>query len=214
MSVLGELLELLHSGSSRWSTLEASGYEWTDPILHGEAFRRGFDVEFPPVGFGARSTPILTSSISGTVSLEEDGNHGKEEGEGTTENWQVWVQKPDRMRVEFGVFETVVAVFVGETWWSWLPGQGATTNAGDPHQKHGKGPSEPLVSPDLALFPLRSWVTKRYSDETLLEHARIGAQAGLQRLRQSISLTVMMRVMASASWVRRWATLRSVFRLI
>jgi hypothetical protein len=32
-----------------------------------------------------------------------------------------------------------------------LPGQGATTNAGDPHQKHGKGPSEPLVSPDFLL---------------------------------------------------------------
>ena len=55
---------------------------------------------------------------------------------------------PDRLRVEFVVKgKNVIAVFVGESWWSWEPSRGGLTNNGHPSSRHGKGPGELLIDP-------------------------------------------------------------------
>jgi hypothetical protein len=64
------------------------------------------------------------------------------------EPWQLWLAQPDRARAQFMVGdETVTAVIVGDTWWSWSPSRGTTTNEGDPHHSHGRGPGHALIDP-------------------------------------------------------------------
>jgi hypothetical protein len=47
--------------------------------------------------------------------------------------------------------DTVTAVIVGETWWSWSPSREVTTNQGDPHHSHGRGPGVGLIDPSSIL---------------------------------------------------------------
>lgn len=68
------------------------------------------------------------------------------------EPWRLWLAQPDRVRAEFSVGDnTVTAVIVGETWWSWSPFRAVTTNQGDPHSSHGKGPGDALIDPSSVL---------------------------------------------------------------
>ena len=151
MSDLGRVLELLHDSPSLWRTLRAEGIEWTNPPLAREAFTRGID-ELPgrllgPNGLKTPSGFLSTTSGSlGFISSTGDDASAFTDGFNTTETWKLWMEQPDRRRVEFEAgHRTVTAVWVGDTWWSWAPNRGAMTNAGDPHHGHGKGPSEALV---------------------------------------------------------------------
>lgn len=137
MSELGDVLELLHSSPSLWHTMQAAGTEWTDPSLFHEAFRRGFD----------RHSVMFTS-----ISRDDSGVYDDDDA---TERWRLWIEQPDRRRVEFLVGQqTVTAVWLGDTWWSWSPSQGAMTNNGQTNHSHGKGPSEAIIETPALLGAL------------------------------------------------------------
>ena len=65
----------------------------------------------------------------------------------TTEEWEIWLSKPDKLRTRFQVGDGIVtAVMIGDHWWS----QSAVafrTNRGDPSSSHGVGPAEGLLDP-------------------------------------------------------------------
>ena len=159
MSDLGRVLELLHDSPSLWRTLRAEGIEWTNPPLAREAFTRDID-ELPgrPFGRSGLKTPsgsVSTSGSFGFISSTRDNASAFTDSFNTTETWKLWMEQPDRRRVEFEAgHTTVTAVWVGDTWWSWAPGRGAMTNDGDPHHQHGNGPSEPLVGTQALLGTL------------------------------------------------------------
>jgi hypothetical protein len=74
----------------------------------------------------------------------------------------LWLAQPDKTRAEFqGEDDTVTAVIVGETWWSWSASRGVTTNGGDPQSSHGKGPGEALIDPASILPAVEFVVTGR-----------------------------------------------------
>jgi outer membrane lipoprotein-sorting protein len=74
------------------------------------------------------------------------------EPEEVREPWRLWLARPDKVRTEFSVEDdTVTAVIVGDTWWSWSPSREVTTNQGDPHHSHGKGPGNELIDPSSIL---------------------------------------------------------------
>lgn len=153
VSELGQVLELLHSSPSLWHSLHATGIEWTDPPLFHEAFQRDFDVHglpFGPSGLKTRSwsSGLVTGGVSFTATSPDDASADDDD----TEIWRLWIEQPDRRRAEFEVGQEIVtAVWMGDTWWSWSPSQGAMTNNGDPNRRHGKGPSEPLVETQALL---------------------------------------------------------------
>lgn len=164
MSELGEVLELLHSSPSLWRTMQATGIEWTDPSLYDEAFRRGLDLQRPPwgpSGLKTRSKSISTSSRI-TFTSTSQGDSGVDDDDDATEGWRLWIEQPDHRRTEFEAGqEIVIAVWVGDTWWSWSPSQGAITNKGQPNHSHGKGPSEALIETQALLGALTLEVLSR-----------------------------------------------------
>jgi hypothetical protein len=73
----------------------------------------------------------------------------------------LWLARPDKTRAEFGVEDdTVTAVIVGDTWWSWSPLRGVTTNRGDPQSSHGKGPGDALIE-SASILPVVELVVAR-----------------------------------------------------
>jgi hypothetical protein len=122
------LLELMHTSVRRWETLHARGWEWRHSVRSREAWHR-----YLPEG----SQPITFFGASGD----------EPEPDETREAWELWLTKPDKIRAQFVVEdETVSAVIIGETWWSWAPARGARTNSGD-HHSTGIGPGEILLDP-------------------------------------------------------------------
>ena len=157
MSELGEVLELLHSSPSLWRTLKATGIERTDPSLYHEAFRRGFDLQRPPFGLSGLKTRSTSGSATlGVTFTSASGDDSSlDDGDDATEGWRLWIEHPDRRRAEFVAGQEIVtAVWVGDTWWSWSPSQGAMTNNGQPNHSHGKGPSEALIETQALLGAL------------------------------------------------------------
>jgi hypothetical protein len=132
VSDLAELLELMHTSATRWQTLRAQGWEWRHLVRSKRAWQR--------------MIPNRSRAIALTRGPEQP------EPEEVSEPWRLWLVQPDRVRTEFTVGEdTVTAVIVGHTWWSWSPSRAVTTNRGDPHSSHGRGPGDELIDPSVIL---------------------------------------------------------------
>jgi outer membrane lipoprotein-sorting protein len=118
----------MHTSARRWRTIRASGSEWRHPVRSRRAWERLLPRR------GSRSVAIY-------------GSTGERiEPEDVREPWRLWLHQPDRVRAEFmGEDETVTAVIVGDRWWSWSASREVTTNQGDPHHSHGRGPGEALI---------------------------------------------------------------------
>ena len=149
VSDLGDVLELMHSSSQRWSTLRLAGHEWRNR----EAFSRAWEHHFDEV----RKTG--TATLHSVALRRVDGVEPPDE---SREDWRVWLAKPDDRRAEFQVGDEVVtAVFHGGSWWSWSPSRGFITNKGAPNASHGFGPGEPLIDPAIHLASLQLQMTDR-----------------------------------------------------
>jgi hypothetical protein len=134
VSDLAELLELMHTSTTRWQTIRAQGWEWRHLVRLQDAWRRMVPRD------RSRGTAI-------------SGGSEQPEPEDVREPWRLWLAQPDRVRTEFTVGDdTVTAVIVGETWWSWARSRTVTTNRGDPHSSHGRGPGDALLHP-AAILP-------------------------------------------------------------
>jgi hypothetical protein len=135
VSELAVLLELLHTSGRRWQTLRASGWEWRHQVRSLLAWER-----LVPRG---RSRGVAILGRSG----------GQSEPEAVRETWRLSLAQPNKVRTEFTVEDdTVTAVIVGDTWWSWSPSREVvTTNRGDPHHTHGRGPGAGLIDPSSIL---------------------------------------------------------------
>ena len=134
MSDLAELLELMHTSVRRWHTIRASGWEWRHPARSRLAWER----LIPPDR--SRSVAFVGRS------------RGQPEPEVVRESWRLWLARPDKVRTEFAVENnTVTAVIVGDAWWSWSASREVTTNQGDPHHSHGRGPGDGLIDPSSIL---------------------------------------------------------------
>jgi len=139
MSDLGEVLELMHTSSDRWSSLRLRGHEWR----HLETFSRAWEHAFGE----------LRKSASATV-MSFRFDKPDEPHEESREDWRVWLAKPDKRRTQFLVGDQfVTAVFIGDHWWSWSP-DAFRTNDGALNINHGFGPAEGLVDPARRLASL------------------------------------------------------------
>jgi len=149
MGDLGEVLELMHTSSERWSTLRLAGHEWR----HRETFSRAWEHHFDEL------------RKSGTTTLRSVAFRkvvGEEPSVESREDWRVWLAKPDKRRAEFQVGDEVVtAVFHGSSWWSWSPSRGFITNDGEPNHSHGFGPGEALIDPATHLASLQLQMSQR-----------------------------------------------------
>ena len=124
----GELLELMHTSDVRWETLHARGLEWRHLGRSTEAWRRHLPPDKKSVTYSGAATP-----------------------EETTEPWELWFAKPDRIRTKFRMNDTVTAVIKGDWWWSWSETRKARTNRGDTNSSHGLGPGDVLLNGARAL---------------------------------------------------------------
>ncbi|MGQ0668843.1 MAG: hypothetical protein ACT4PO_04080 [Actinomycetota bacterium] len=151
MSDLGDALELMHTAVRRWRTLRAAGFEWR----HQARSRLAWD----------RWTGSMERRGSGrtsTVAFGRSNDESEPEPEETEEPWRFWLAPPDRIRAEFAVGDEPVSVVIaGDTWWSWSPSQGASTNAGRSNHEHGTGPGHALTDPSTILPAVELQVTGR-----------------------------------------------------
>ncbi len=123
----------MHTSIRRWRTLQAQGWEWRHRQRYLQAWRRWLPWE--------RSTGVAVAGLAEESEPEE-----------VREPWRLWIARPDKIRTEFNVEdETVTAVIVGDTWWSWSTLEIVTTNAGDRDHYHGTGPGHELIDPALIL---------------------------------------------------------------
>ena len=137
-------LALLGGTPTSWRTLRLRGREWK----HGPRLLEAFQRESADARSHGRSTRAV-----GYRKIERSGssNADPEPDEGETE-WRLWVERPDRIRAEYGMVEDwITAVLRGDTWWSWAPLRGARTNAGRHNVGHGRRPGWALV--DTAAIP-------------------------------------------------------------
>jgi hypothetical protein len=138
VSELGEILELIHTSVGRWRTVQASGREWVHHARSRESWERSIPTD--------RGSSVI-------VAFGED-EAGPPEPDESVERWLLYMEKPNKTRAEFTVgAESVRAVTVGNTWWSWSASGEVSTNDGDPHQSHGTGPGRALVDP-AAILPM------------------------------------------------------------
>src|SRR5712664_2757799 len=146
MSDLGEVLELMHTSSERWSSLRLRGHEWR----HLETFSRAWEHDVTELRKHASVTVM-------SARFEKPGEPQEE----SREDWRVWLARPDKMRTQFQVGDQVVtAVFLGDHWWSWSP-SGFRTNDGALSFSHGFGPGEGLVHPARHITSLQMRVAGR-----------------------------------------------------
>jgi hypothetical protein len=143
VSDLGEVLELMHTSSQRWSSLAMDGFEWRNL----KAFARAWEHHL--------SELHKSQSVQTLSAFRVDGIDGREPAEESREPWRIWLAKPDRRKAQFQVGdELVTAVFVGNWWWGWSPSAGFRTNGGASNASHGFGPAEALVDPASHLTSL------------------------------------------------------------
>jgi hypothetical protein len=134
MGDLAQVLEVMHTSSQRWNSIRLNGHEWRHYKTFGRAWEHRFD-ELRKRG---------SAGIHSIAFGKSDGGNPPEEGR---EEWQVWLEKPDKKRTQFQVGDHVVAaVFIGKRWWSWSR-SGFKTNEGELNSSHGFGPAEGLVDP-------------------------------------------------------------------
>jgi outer membrane lipoprotein-sorting protein len=132
VSDLAELLELMHTSARRWQTIRASGWEWHHRVQSQRAWQR-----------------LIPRDRSPAVTFVGNSQGEPEE---VREPWRLWLAQPDKVRSEFMVEdETITAVIVGNTWWSWSPSRELATNRGDPNHSHGRGSGDALIDPSSIL---------------------------------------------------------------
>ena len=134
----------MHTSLRRWQVIQASGWEWHHTVRSRRAWARLSPPDLSrSVGFGGSSV-------------------GQYEAEEAREPWRLWVEQPDKVRTEFMVEDdTITAVIVGDTWWSWSPSRGVITNQGDPHHAHGRGPGYALIDPSSILPAIELGLARR-----------------------------------------------------
>jgi hypothetical protein len=140
---LAQVLELMHIGSQRWTTLRLEGHEWR----HLETFGRAWEHNVKQ---------LRRSGAASVHSIALKRSDGREAAAESRENWRVWLAKPDKSRTEFQVGDdTVTGLFIGRHWWSWSPSRGFMSNNGAPNHGHGFGPAEALIDPARHLASLQ-----------------------------------------------------------
>lgn len=138
MSELGDLLELLHGARGRWRTVRLMLHEWIDLDLSARAFEREAERE--------RRRGVGVSRMYAFAGGERPRIHES--------RVRVWLDPPDRVREEHeGEHPRTVAID-GDTWWSWSPPEGLTTNGGDPQHRHGSQMVTHLLDPAQLLGAL------------------------------------------------------------
>jgi hypothetical protein len=138
-ATLADALLLMHEADQRFASVRMVVREWS----HHERLKRAW----------ARDT----GSAFGPMSARSQ-EQGEPESEEATERTRVWWRKPDRVRLEHDDDGgTRVDVAVGDHWWSWAPGWGATSNEADPglQSEVQEAPFPQLLQPELLLSALR-----------------------------------------------------------
>jgi hypothetical protein len=149
---LGDVLELLHTSPERWDTLRLAGHEWRNLMRFNEAWERSMAAI-------QSHTRVVSVMSFGPAPVSGEP---VEPPETTVEHWRLWHAKPDKIRTEFQVgTEMATAVFAGREWWSWTPGMGHLSSAGDPNSSHGLGPAEVLVDTPAMLGSLKLQTVSR-----------------------------------------------------
>jgi hypothetical protein len=150
VSDLGEVLELMHTSSQRWTSLWMGGHEWRNL----KAFARAWEHHLNELR--------KSQSVSVGSAVRFERIDGQEPAEETREPWRIWLAKPDKRKAQFQVGdELVTAVFIGGWWWGWSPSAGFRTNNGASNHSHGFGPAEALVDPASLLTSLDLRVDSR-----------------------------------------------------
>jgi outer membrane lipoprotein-sorting protein len=146
VSDLAELLELMHTSARRWQTIRASGWEWHHRVQSQLAWQR-----------------LIPRDRSRTITFV--GKSERElEPEEVREPWRLWLAQPDKVRTEFmAEDETITAVILGNTWWSWSQSREVATNQGDPDQTHGRGPGDALIDASSILPAVELVLMRRAS---------------------------------------------------
>ena len=141
----GDLFERLDNTVGAWSSVRARYRVWQHVARSREAF--------------------VAQAKQGRGSLMRfAGRGGAPEPEELEELVSVWWRRPDRVRVQYagGAQNGVYAVRVGDRWWRWDRGRGATSNVGDPELRSGVGDEfRVLVEPAALLGLLRFAVLER-----------------------------------------------------
>lgn len=152
MRDLGDVLELLHTSPDRWNTLRLAGREWRHQARFNDAWERS-------VAAIQRNSRVSASRFSAAALIPEEPS---EPPETSVERWRLWYANPGKFRTQFEVgTATVTAVWVGQQWWSWMPGAGVKTNAGDSSHSHGLGPGAVLVEAPILRGSLKLQAVSR-----------------------------------------------------
>jgi hypothetical protein len=142
MSELGDVLELMYTATSRYTTLRATVRDWT----HLERSRLAME----------RYVERLKASGHGTssVAFYAEGHGGAEPQPETTEN--VWLEVPAKVRIERrgarDEIHTIVAD--GEREWSYSPSCGAIVNPASGYHDFGYLTDPSTLSAELLLEPI------------------------------------------------------------
>jgi hypothetical protein len=146
MSELGELLELLHGAQEPFETLSVTYRVWA----HTERAMAASMADANASG---------ASVASGLVGPDSEGPYPVE----IEQTIRIW-RAPNRARVERGEGKRSYGVRVGELWWEWRDGEGASSNEDDVDgqlQSNVGMEMQPLLDPTLILGALHLRVTRR-----------------------------------------------------
>lgn len=151
MTEIDDALQVLRTSSQRWQSIRATGTEWQDLSDDEDAVGE----EEPPgpvythtVEWLDANRRITRSSVTSVRRLQRISANCPEESTG---RWS-YCRQGDNQRAEFQVGnETVQVVYRGDTYWSWQPSSGRSSNLGRPNDCHGLGPGRDLL--DTAALP-------------------------------------------------------------
>lgn len=110
---LSDLLELLVGADDSFRTVKATIRSWRDDVKYGEAFERHAEEQ------------ERRSGASGAVLVLVGDDGAEEESEPAEEVVRIWLEPPDRVRVELEGRWTQTMVSNGPTTWSYTPEMGA-----------------------------------------------------------------------------------------
>ena len=118
------VLALLHDSGARWRTLRAEGEEWIDPERSNEAFFRS-----------VRPGSVVSARGAPGPAVRDP-------------RWKLWVSRPDRSRVDFGMThgQRILVIADGSRVCSSIPFGGYRVSDRGEHDS-SLGPAAPLVRP-------------------------------------------------------------------
>jgi hypothetical protein len=139
MSALeAELLNLLETSASRWTTLKIEGRTWIDIEVQNLAWAAHWD----RMKANGASFAMLRNSKSGNNAATETANMVQPRE--MQETWRLWAS-PQKRRAQFVVGDDIVDVVIeGSTFWSNGHGR-SITNGGKKNFGHGQGDVQNLI---------------------------------------------------------------------